>query len=243
MSTILAGCQAMFWMAVAAVVGFIILGVVATALLLRFWPLLVIAGVIYLGYRMVRSAAGPRSTLAFPAAPAAAAPARESRVAHIKRAIPATEPIRATLITVIEEATALRAMAERVTTYPFANAGTAQALHPDTFRQKSDEAIGVALDLTNRVNIVLANTRGRPRSSRAAAALTAQQVRMEHLRDALVYSRDAIEEQILTGGERPDGSHRLAQCRTRHRVDVVFELAQPLLEGVELAAPRLSGGG
>jgi hypothetical protein len=233
--SILSGCQAVLWMIVAAVVGFVIFGVVAMALFLRFWPLLFLAGLIYFGYRMARSSARPRS-LPAPMSRAPASMPRESRVTHIKRAIPASEPIRATLINVVEEALALRAMAERIATYPFAVAGTAHALHPDTFRAKSDEAIAVALDLTDRLHMVLANTRGRPRSSRASAALAAQRVRMEHLRDALLYSRDAIEEMILTGGQdQTDG--RLAQS-LRNLTDAIDEsYRDPLDVAIERATP------
>jgi hypothetical protein len=207
-------------MAVAAVVAFAIFGVVAVALLLRFWPLLFLAGFIYLGYRMIRSAAGPRSVASVPRV--SGPPSRENRVAHVKRAVPANEPIRATLIQVVEEAFALRAMADRITTYPFVVDGIGSTLHPDTFRAKSDEAIAVALDLTDRLHIVLANTRGLERSPRAAAALSAQREKMEHLREALVYSRDAIEEIILTRGERPDGTRRLSQS-LRNLTDAIDE--------------------
>lgn len=235
--SILSGCQAVLWMVVAAVVGFMIFGVVALALFLRFWPLLFLAGLIYTGYRLARSSAGPRPLPASMARAPAAMP-RESRVTHIKRAIPASEPIRATLINVVEEAMALRAMAERIASYPFAVAGTAHALHPSTFRDKSEEAIRVALDLTDRLHIVLANTRGRPRSSRASAALAAQHVRMEHLRDALLYSRDAIEEMILTGGQGPtETPDRLAQS-LRTLTDAIDEsYRDPLDVAIERAAP------
>lgn len=234
MSTILSGCQAVFWMAVAAVVAFVIFGVVAMALLLRFWPLLFLAGFIYLGYRMIRSAAGPRPATAIPRV--SGPPSRESRVAHVKRAIPVNEPIRTTLIQVVEEAFALRAMADRVASYPFAVAGIGNTLHPDTFRVKSDEAIAVALDLTDRLHIVLANTRGLERSPRAAAALSTQREKMEHLRQALVYSRDAIEEIILTRGEHPDGTPRLAQS-LRNLTDAIDESYRDPIEVALERAP------
>jgi hypothetical protein len=147
---------------------------------------------------------------------------RDGRVKQIKKAIPANEPIRATLITVVEEAVALRGMADRIANYPFVTAGVAQSLHPDELRRKSDDAISVAMDLTGRLQIILENTRGRPRSQRAAAALTAQHVRMEHLRDALIYSRDAIEEMVLTHGEAPGTTDRLARG-LRNLTDAIDE--------------------
>lgn len=153
---------------------------------------------------------------------------RDNRVKQIKKAIPANEPIRATLITVVEEAVALRGMADRIASYPFAEAGVARSLHPDELRRKSDAAIAVALDLSGRLQIILENTKGRPRSQRAAAAMTAQHVRMEHLRDALVYSRDAIEEMILTHGETPGATDRLS-TGLRNLTDAIDEsYADPL---------------
>lgn len=209
----LPGCFMLFWIIPMMAMATILMTGMLAAGMVRFWPVFVLAGMIFIGYRTSQS---KRPAPEAPWQPAAPAPSlrntpANSRVTRIKRAIPSTEPIRATLINVVEEATALRAMSDRIAGYPFSHAGVAPSLHPDAFREKSDEAIAVALDLTERIQIILENTRGRPRSARAAAALTAQQVRMEHLRDALVYSRDAIEELILTRGEGPEGPERLAQ--------------------------------
>jgi hypothetical protein len=45
---------------------------------------------------------------------------------------------------------------------------------------------------------------------------------MEHLRDALIYSRDAIEEMVLTHGEAPGTTDRLARG-LRNLTDAIDE--------------------
>ena len=228
------GCFSIFGMVMLFMITFAIVASVTGSLVVRFVPLLLIFAVIYLVWQVGRAKAeqimsgGKSASAPTNRVDANAGKSRDSRVKQIKKSIPANEPIRATLITVVEEAAALRGMAERIDNYPFASAGVAQSLHPDELRRKSDDAIAVALDLSGRLEIILANTRGRPRSQRAASALTAQHVRMEHLRDALVYSRDAIEEMILTHGEAPGTTDRLARG-LRNLTDAIDEsYADPL---------------
>ena len=228
------GCFSIFGMVMLFVITLSIVSSMIGSAAVRMMPLLFLLLIAFLvlkvaGARFEQFSNGSKNK------PASAKPAdvssansRDGRVKQIKKAIPASEPIRATLITVVEEALALRGMADRIASYPFVSAGVAQSLHPDELRRKSDDAIAVALDLSGRLQIILENTRGRPRSQRAAAAMTAQHVRMEHLRDALVYSRDAIEEMILTHGETPGATDRLSRG-LRNLTDAIDEsYADPL---------------
>jgi hypothetical protein len=213
---------------------FAVVGALTGSLFIRFLPLLMIFFAGYLVWKVGNAkfqqimSGGKGSSAAAQPVASTSGSSRDGRVKQIKKAIPANEPIRATLITVVEEAAALRGMADRIANYPFATAGIAQSLHPEELRRKSDDAIAVALDLTGRLEIILQNTKGRPRSQRAAAAMTAQHVRMEHLRDALIYSRDAIEEMVLTHGEAPGTTDRLARG-LRNLTDAIDEsYADPL---------------
>ena len=222
------GCLSIFGMVFLAIVAIGILSTMAGAVAGRVIPLAMVFFLGYLVWKIVSpkiealSAGRAEMRAARPPAAASAGTSRDGRVKQIKKSIPANEPIRATLITVVEEAIALRGMSDRIANYPFMTADVAQSLHPEELRRKSDDAIMVALDLSGRLQIILDNSKGRPRSQRAAAALSAQQVRMEHLRDALIYSRDAIEEMILTHGEAPGTTDRLARG-LRNLTDAIDE--------------------
>jgi hypothetical protein len=215
-------------MVVLFIIGLSVLTSIVGSAMVRMMPLLFMALIAFLVWRIASgkfeqlgNGKQPKTVTAN-SADLAVGKSRDGRVKQIKKAIPANEPIRATLITVVEEAVALRGMADRIANYPFVTGGVAQSLHPEELRRKSDDAISVAMDLTGRLQIILENTRGRPRSQRAAAALTAQHVRMEHLRDALIYSRDAIEEMVLTHGEAPGTTDRLARG-LRNLTDAIDE--------------------
>ena len=222
------GCFSIFGMVVLFFITFAVLSSILGSAVARMMPLLFMALIGFLIWRIaggkfqqLTSGTQPKTLSAHPVE-VASGKTRDARVRQIKKAVPANEPIRATLITVVEEAIALRGMADRIANYPFAAAGVAQSLHPEELRRKSDDAIRVAMDLTGRLQIIHENTRGRPRSQRAAAAMTAQHVRMEHLRDALIYSRDAIEEMVLTHGEAPGTTDRLARG-LRNLTDAIDE--------------------
>jgi len=207
---------------------FSIVASITGSMMVRFMPMLLVIFALFIAWRIGSAkveqimSGTKRRAGAPPPIDVQSSRSRDGRVKQIKKAVPASEPIRATLITVVEEAAALRGMADRIASYPFVTADIAQSLHPDELRRKSDDAIAVALDLSGRLQIILENTKGRPRSQRAAAALTAQHVRMEHLRDALIYSRDAIEELILTHGEAPGTTDRLARG-LRNLTDAIDE--------------------
>ncbi len=236
------GCFSIFGMVMLFMITFAIVASVTGSLIIRFLPMLIIFAALFLVVRIgsakiEQMASGSKqSSGSTTAVSAQSGKSRDGRVKQIKKAIPSSEPIRTTLITVVE-AVALRGMADRISNYPFVEAGIAQSLHPDELRRKSDDAIAVALDLSGRLEIILANTKGRPRSQRAASALTAQHVRMEHLRDALIYSRDAIEEMILTHGEAPGTTDRLARG-LRNLTDAIDEsYADPLDTKIAALAP------
>jgi hypothetical protein len=136
---------------------------------------------------------------------------RQGQLEHIQNRLSVKEPIRASLIDVVKEAHALRTMVTRAGSHNFAFQNFGATLTPEEFQAKSDQAIDIALDLSDRFGIIAKSAKGRARSQRTHDAIASQQLKMERLKEALEYSRSTIEVLILTKGEGDNNSEKLSR--------------------------------
>ena len=136
---------------------------------------------------------------------------RQGQLEHIRSRLAVTEPLRTSLIDVVEEANALKKMVTRAESHAFGFQDFGATLAPSDFQAKSDQAIEIALDLSDRFGIITKSSKGRARSQRTLVAIEDQQQKMDRLKEALEYSRTTIEVLILTKGDGDRSAEKLSR--------------------------------
>lgn len=162
---------------------------------------------------------------------------RQGRLDYIRHHVPAGEPLRAALLDVVEEAYALKRMVSRAADHTFPAAQFPATLAPADFQARSEQAIEVALDLTDRFSLIARSAKGRARSARTTEAIEAQQQKLIRLKDALEYSRGTIEVQILTRGE--DGASEKLARGLRNLSDAIEESWDDGFDKLEPRSPAV----
>jgi hypothetical protein len=211
-----------------------------TAWDLAYWQVALIAVGIMIVLRIIREAAREAGQQkAVGEAKNAAKATRHGRLEYVRNRLPEKEPIRATLLDVVEEAYALKNVVKRAESYEFAARDLEEVSAPADLQAKSEQAIEIALDLADRTSIIARASKGRARSQRTLDAIEAQDQRMIRLKDALEYSRSTMEVLILTKGEGDRNTEKLSRS-LRNLSDALEESYDDGFDALEAQSSALA---
>ncbi|MGC4108560.1 MAG: hypothetical protein QM753_19725 [Thermomicrobiales bacterium] len=111
----------------------------------------------------------------------------------VKQTLPAREPARAAILGVLDEAAQLKHLMARMDSAQFRQADASIGAMPAEFSKKVDEAVTAAANLAERCRILYPTGERRPLDMRTREALDRQVAQMQHLQQALAYSRSTLE--------------------------------------------------